>query len=54
MMETPHLGFIVAAYVLAAATILAMTASILRDYSALSAELRALEARRRDRGDAEA
>jgi len=47
-METPHLGFIVAAYALAAATILAMLVSILRDYSALSAELRALE----KRGDA--
>jgi heme exporter protein CcmD len=48
-MDSPHLGFIVAAYALAATTILAMIASILWDYRGLSAELRSLEARRGDR-----
>ncbi len=42
-METPHLGFIVAAYALAAITILAMIAGILLDYRALRANLAALE-----------
>jgi heme exporter protein CcmD len=54
MMNSPHLGFIVAAYALAAATILAMIASILWDYRSLSAELRALEAKRGDREGPEA
>ena len=46
MDSSPHLGFIVAAYALAAVTILAMIGSILWDYRTLNAELRALEARR--------
>ena len=48
-MDSPHLGFIVAAYALAAVTILAMIGSIVWDYRRLSAELRALEERRGDR-----
>jgi heme exporter protein CcmD len=51
MMDSPHLGFIVAAYALAAVTILAMIGSILWDYRALSAQLRSLEAQRGDRAD---
>jgi heme exporter protein CcmD len=47
-METPHLGYIVGAYALAAATILAMIVAILVDYRALSANLRALESARGD------
>jgi heme exporter protein CcmD len=54
MMDTPHLGFIVAAYVVATVTIVAMIASILWDYRALSAKLGALEARRGDRDAPEA
>ena len=52
-MDSPHLGFIVAAYALAAIAMLAMVGSILWDYRALSAELHALEARRGDRADAQ-
>jgi len=48
-MDSAHLGFIVAAYALAAVTVLAMIGSIVWDYRTLSAELRALEARRGDR-----
>ena len=48
MMETPHLGFIVAAYAFAALTILAMVAAILLDYRALGAKLRAIEDARAD------
>ncbi len=48
MMETPHLGFIVAAYGLAGLMILSMIAAILLDYRALGAKLRALEAARAD------
>ena len=51
MMEIPHLGFIVAAYALAAAAILAMIAAILWDYRRLSAQLGVLERSRRDRSD---
>ena len=54
MIDSAHLGFIVAAYALAAVTILAMIASILWDYRSLSAELHALEARRGDREGPEA
>ena len=46
MMETPHLGFIVAAYAFAAIVILAMIVAILLDYRALSENLSALEAAR--------
>jgi len=46
MMQTPHLGFIAAAYLLAAVAILAMTAAILLDYRALSAKLSLLETAR--------
>ena len=49
MMNSPHLGFIVAAYGLATVTILAMIASILWDYRTLSARLETLEATRGDR-----
>jgi heme exporter protein CcmD len=48
MMETPHLGFIVAAYALATVTTLAMIVGILLDYRTLGAKLRALEAARAD------
>jgi heme exporter protein CcmD len=48
-METPHLGFIVTAYALAAVAILTMIAMILLDYRELKANLSALEAARRDR-----
>jgi heme exporter protein CcmD len=51
MMDTPHLGFIVAAYALAAAVIATMIAAILIDYRALSANLRGLEAARREKGE---
>ena len=53
-MDSPHLGFIVAAYALAAVTILAMIGSIVWDYRRLSAELRALEERRGDRAGIDA
>jgi len=43
MTQTPHLGFIVAAYGLAALTILAMVVAIFLDYRELRAKLRALE-----------
>ncbi len=46
-MDTPHLGFIVAAYGLAAVAILTMIAMILLDYRELKASLSALEAGRR-------
>jgi heme exporter protein CcmD len=52
-MDSPHLGFIVAAYAIAAITVLAMIGSILWDYRTLSTELRALEARRGDRAGTE-
>ena len=48
MMETPHLGFIVAAYAFATLTTLAMIVGILVDYRALGAKLRALEGARAD------
>ncbi len=51
MTVTPHLGFIVAAYGLAAITILAMIVAIVLDYRALGAKLRALEAARADAGE---
>jgi heme exporter protein CcmD len=50
MMETPHLGFIVAAYAVAAVAILTMIAMILLDYRDLKASLGALEAGRRQKG----
>ncbi|MGD0641748.1 MAG: heme exporter protein CcmD [Roseiarcus sp.] len=49
MMEIPHLGFIVAAYALAAGVVVAMIASILWDYRGLSAALARLEAARADK-----
>ncbi len=48
MTAIPHIGFIVAAYGLAALVVLVMIASILWDYRALSAALRRLEAARGD------
>ena len=51
MTETPHLGFIVAAYGLAALTILAMIVAVILDYRALGAKLRALEGARADAGE---
>ena len=52
MMDIPHIGFIIAAYALAAVTILTMIFVILRDYRSLSAELNALEVKRGRSGDA--
>ena len=49
MTDVPHLGFIVAAYAIAAAAIAAMIAYVWLDYRALSAQLAALEARRREK-----
>ena len=51
MMQTPHLGFIVAAYGVAGLTILAMIVAIALDYRALDAKLRALEGERADAGE---
>ena len=55
-MADPHIGFIVAAYAVAAATIGAMIAYVLLDYRRLTAHLdeatRALEAARRGAKDA--
>jgi len=53
MMDIPHIGFIVAAYGVAAVAIAAMVATIWFDYRSLSAQLAALEAERPNRkGDA--
>ena len=56
MAADPHFGFIVAAYAVAAATILAMIGAVLLDYRALSGRpdeaTRALEAARAARKDA--
>jgi heme exporter protein CcmD len=49
MMAIPHIGFIIAAYAIAAAAIAAMLAYVWLDYRALSAELAALEAHRREK-----
>jgi len=49
MTDTPHFGFIVAAYALAAIAILAMIVTILWDYRSLNAQLRVLEDARRDK-----
>jgi heme exporter protein CcmD len=46
MIAAPHFGFVVAAYALAAATVVVMIVAIVRDYHALSAALRRLEAAR--------
>ena len=55
MMADPHIGFIVAAYAVAAATIGAMIAYVALDYRRLSAHLdeltQALEAARRGAKD---
>jgi heme exporter protein CcmD len=51
MMSDPHIGFVIAAYAVAAAVIAAMIGSVAFDYRRLSAHLdeatRALEAARR-------
>jgi heme exporter protein CcmD len=44
--DIPHLGFIVAAYGIAAVVVAAMIAAILLDYRDLSARLAKLETRR--------
>ena len=49
MMDTPHIGFIVAAYAIAALVIVGMIGAILIDYRGLSASLAALEAARAGR-----
>ena len=54
MMAIPHIGFIIAAYAIAAAAIAAMIAYVWLDYRALSAELAALEARRHEKEGARA
>jgi heme exporter protein CcmD len=46
MTDIPHLGFIVAAYGIAAVVVAAMIAAILLDYRDLSARLAKLETRR--------
>jgi heme exporter protein CcmD len=50
MMSDPHIGFVIAAYAVAAAVITAMIGSVVFDYRRLSADLddatRALEAAR--------
>ena len=48
MSEVPHIGFIVAAYLVAGAVILAMIGAILFDYRSLNRALAKLEATRRD------
>ncbi|MFZ1964158.1 MAG: heme exporter protein CcmD [Roseiarcus sp.] len=48
-MEIPHVGFIITAYGITAAAIAAMIAFVWLDYRRLSAELEALEARRREK-----
>ena len=57
MTADPHIGFVVAAYAVAAATIGAMIAYVLLDYRRLNAHLdeatRALESARRGGKDAE-
>jgi heme exporter protein CcmD len=57
VMADPHIGFVVAAYAVAAATIGAMIAYVLLDYRRLNAHLdeatRALESARRGGKDAE-
>jgi heme exporter protein CcmD len=51
MSAVPHIGFIVAAYLVAAAAILVMIGAILLDYRSLSLALARLQA---TRGEAEA
>jgi heme exporter protein CcmD len=51
MIDLPHFGFIAAAYVVAAATILAMIVATLADYRAQSAALRRLEQTRETGGE---
>ena len=57
MMADPHIGFIVAAYAVAAATIGAMIAYVVLDYRRLNADLgkvtQALEAARRGAKDSQ-
>jgi heme exporter protein CcmD len=47
MSDAPHWGFVVAAYAVAAATILAMIVGVLADYRTQSAALCRLESARR-------
>jgi heme exporter protein CcmD len=53
-MDTPHIGFIVAAYGIAAVVIAGMIGAILVDYRGLRASLAALEAARGDKGPGDA
>jgi heme exporter protein CcmD len=46
MMDIPHLGYIVAAYAVAAVVIVAMIGAIVVDYRDLAARLARLESRR--------
>ena len=46
MSETPHWGFVAAAYAIAAATILGMIVGVLADFRTQSAALRRLEGAR--------
>jgi heme exporter protein CcmD len=50
MSDIPHIGFIVAAYVVATVVIIGMIGVILFDYRSLSRALERLEATRRDKG----
>ena len=52
MSDIPHIGFIVAAYLVAGAGVLAMIGAVLFDYRSLSRALARLEATRRDPGPA--
>ena len=47
MSEIPHIGFIVAAYLVSAVVILAMIGAIVVDYRRLSRALRRLDATRK-------
>lgn len=51
MIDSPHWGFIVAAYAVAAATILAMIVATLVDYRTQRAALRRLEQKRGSGGE---
>jgi heme exporter protein CcmD len=43
MLDIPHLGFIIAAYGVAAVALVAMIAAVWLDYRSLSSQLEALE-----------
>ena len=51
MIDSPHWGFVAAAYAIAAATILAMIVATLADFRAQSAALRRLEEARGSGGE---